>query len=185
MSSEVSDGALRAARGGSHCIDVARSRFPFALVWTPLPLISWLLPCIGHLGICDSTGAVHDFQGPYAIGVDDMAFGKPTRFVVLDPALAAAAGGGGDAVAAFDAGVDAGCNVYSRRFHNIFCDNCHHHVAACLSAMRYAGRSDWGQVELAAWVFFRGRYVSAWAVLQTWLPLALIVAAIALLRVFA
>ncbi len=33
-------------------IDIERNRFPFCLVWTPLPLISWFLPMIGHTGIC-------------------------------------------------------------------------------------------------------------------------------------
>ena len=34
----------------------------------PLPF-SWLIPIIGHLGLCDSEGRVHDFAGPYTIGV--------------------------------------------------------------------------------------------------------------------
>ena len=64
-------------------------RLPYCLVWTPLPFITWLLPFIGHLGICDSRGAVFDFAGTYTIGVDEMAFSAPTRYVVLDPAAAA------------------------------------------------------------------------------------------------
>lgn len=34
-------------------IDIENQRFPFCLVWTPLPVISWLLPIIGHTGICE------------------------------------------------------------------------------------------------------------------------------------
>jgi hypothetical protein len=34
-----------------------------------LPLISNLLPWIGHTGIGDSRGRIHDFAGPYTIGV--------------------------------------------------------------------------------------------------------------------
>ncbi len=33
-------------------IDIVRQRFPYCIVWTPLPLISWFLPFIGHTGIC-------------------------------------------------------------------------------------------------------------------------------------
>ena len=33
-------------------IDIKRSRFPYCIVWTPLPLISWFIPIIGHTGIC-------------------------------------------------------------------------------------------------------------------------------------
>jgi hypothetical protein len=129
-----------------------------------------------------------------------MAFGAPTRYLTLDPMLAAGAaeddalpppggGAGGKdreaaAAAVWDAGVDAGCSTYSRRFHNICCDNCHHHVANCLSSMRYQGRSNWGQVELAAMLLFRGRFVSTQAALATWAPFLLLVTAIVLLRVF-
>ncbi len=35
-----------------HQMDFASDRFPFSIVWTPLPLISWILPFIGHTGIC-------------------------------------------------------------------------------------------------------------------------------------
>jgi hypothetical protein len=33
-------------------IDVEKDKFPFCIVWTPLPLISWFIPIIGHTGIC-------------------------------------------------------------------------------------------------------------------------------------
>jgi hypothetical protein len=33
-------------------IDKERNRYPYCIVWTPLPVISWLLPIIGHTGIC-------------------------------------------------------------------------------------------------------------------------------------
>lgn len=36
----------------------------------------------------------------------------------------------------FDACVDVGCGVYSKRMHNLICDNCHSHVARCLNEMR-------------------------------------------------
>ena len=36
-----------------------------------------------------------------------------------------------------DVGVDEGCQIYSRRMHNICCDNCHCHVACCLNRRGY------------------------------------------------
>lgn len=79
--------------------DAALSRFPFSIVWTPLPLISWLLPFVGHLGIADSRGVIYDFAGPFTISVDSFAFGAPVRVLRLHPERAAAA-----AAAAADAG---------------------------------------------------------------------------------
>ena len=59
-------------------------RFPLSIVWTPLPLITWMIPCIGHTGIGDSKGVVYDFAGPYFISKDDLAFGETHKYVVLD-----------------------------------------------------------------------------------------------------
>jgi hypothetical protein len=57
-------------------IDEDNDRFPFCIVWTPLPLISWIFPFIGHTGIAMSDGIIHDFSGPYTITIDDLAFGR-------------------------------------------------------------------------------------------------------------
>jgi len=40
------------------------------------------------MGICTSTGIIRDFAGPYYVGQNQMAFGKPTRFLKLDPSEA-------------------------------------------------------------------------------------------------
>jgi hypothetical protein len=66
-------------------IDLERNRYPFCMVWTPLPLISWFLPFIGHTGICASDGKIYDFAGSYFISQDNMAFGNPYKYVELNP----------------------------------------------------------------------------------------------------
>ena len=65
-------------------VDAERARFPCCVVWTPLPLITWLLPFIGHTGIGMSDGVIHDFAGPYTVTVDDLAFGETHKYVQLD-----------------------------------------------------------------------------------------------------
>jgi hypothetical protein len=64
-------------------IDSERQRFPFCIVWTPLPLITWLFPFIGHMGICTSAGVIRDFAGPFYVSEDEMAFGNPTKWLTL------------------------------------------------------------------------------------------------------
>ena len=64
-------------------IDPKNARFPICITWTPLPMISWFLPCIGHTGIATSSGVIHDFAGPYTISVDDFSFGQCYKYVVL------------------------------------------------------------------------------------------------------
>jgi hypothetical protein len=64
-------------------IDPRRARFPCCIVWTPLPIISWLVPFIGHIGICREDGVILDFAGPNFVCVDNFAFGSVTRYLQL------------------------------------------------------------------------------------------------------
>ena len=82
-SNHEDDGQLTAKSGLSTTnvkqegkIEPERARFPYCIVWTPLPLISWFVPFIGHTGIAMSDGIIHDFAGPYFVSVDDLAFGE-------------------------------------------------------------------------------------------------------------
>lgn len=159
-------------------IDVTRSRFPFAIVWCPLPGITFFCPVIGHTGICDSRGVVMDFAGPYTIGVDRMSFSRPYLYLTLDPSLAANRDPGQSASSAWDAGVDSGCEEYSGRMHNICCDNCHSHVARVLNDMKYMGRSDWSMVGVGALVILKGKWVSASHALCVWVPFFCVITAI-------
>ncbi|VDM69881.1 unnamed protein product [Strongylus vulgaris] len=71
---------------GAEEIDVQRHRFPFCIVWTPLPLITWIFPLIGHMGIATSKGIIRDFSGSYCVSEDDMGFDWPTMYWKLSPA---------------------------------------------------------------------------------------------------
>ena len=65
-------------------IDSKKAKFPCCLVWTPLPVVSWLAPFIGHVGICREDGAILDFSGSNFVNVEDFAFGAAARYVQLD-----------------------------------------------------------------------------------------------------
>lgn len=147
-------------------MDKRRSRYPYCIVWTPIPCLTWFLPFIGHMGICNSEGKVFDFAGPYYIGVDDMAFGTPTRYLRLQPRKVTKG--------TWDRGVAKGCEVYCQRMHNLCCDNCHSHVARCLDTMGYGGFSNWNMIILCFWVFFCAPFVNFSSFLKTFLPFLLL-----------
>ena len=62
-------------------INADNARFPLCITWTPLPVITWFLPFIGHTGICGTDGIIHDFAGPYYVSEDDFAFGETHKYV--------------------------------------------------------------------------------------------------------
>ncbi|OXA58295.1 transmembrane protein 222 [Folsomia candida] len=153
-------------------MDVKRCKYPISIVWTPIPLLTWLFPIIGHMGIAYTTGVIRDFAGPYYVSEDDMAFGKPTKYWVLSTEKVV---GGGQA---WDRAIYEASEEYKTRMHNLCCDNCHSHVAYALNLMRYEGSSSWNMVWLALGMVLHGRYVSFAGFIKTWLPFLIIVSII-------
>jgi len=142
------------------------SQLSFCILWSPIPMITWLFPFVGHLGIADSRGVVYDFQGPYSIGVrttPHMAFGSITRKLFV----------GRVSSAEWDRAIYAANDVYKERMHNLFCDNCHSHVANALNQMdgiRILGFSKFNMVNLAIIMFFKGRFLSLSGLFHQFLP---------------
>ncbi|KAF6345865.1 transmembrane protein 222 [Rhinolophus ferrumequinum] len=139
---------------GVGTMDVERSRFPYCVVWTPIPVLTWFFPIIGHMGICTSTGVIRDFAGPYFVSEDNMAFGKPAKYWKLDPAHVYASGPN-----AWDTAVHDASEEYKHRMHNLCCDNCHSHVALALNLMRYNNSTNWNMVTLCFFCLLYGKYV--------------------------
>mmetsp|Transcript_9066 Transcript_9066/g.13506 ORF Transcript_9066/g.13506 Transcript_9066/m.13506 type:complete len:190 (+) Transcript_9066:163-732(+) len=148
-------------------IDHSLQKYPYCIVWSPLPVISWFFPFIGHTGIGSSNGMLYDFAGPYSIGVGRLAFGAPTRYIQLDPAKCY--------LKDWDGGVEEGCSIYSGRMHNLCCDNCHSHVAQCLNSMGYGKSTHYEMIRICFWVFFQGKFVNTGAFVKTYLPFCMIV----------
>ncbi|XP_053688063.1 transmembrane protein 222 [Sabethes cyaneus] len=161
LSSDSSVGPIAA-------INFATDKFPCCIVWTPIPVLTWFFPFIGHMGIAMSSGVIRDFAGPYFVSEDNMAFGRPTRYLQLDPGLLA----GG--VVEWDECVSKASVVYGTRMHNLVLDNCHSHVAMALSLMKYNDYARWNMIVLALWMFVKGKHVSFKGALKTWTPFVVV-----------
>jgi transmembrane protein 222 len=68
--------------------------------------------------------------------------------------------------------------------HNIFCDNCHSHVAKCLNIMGYGDKKSFDMVNLAVWFFFNGSFVSVKAFVVTFLPFLVLTAGVILMSLY-
>ncbi len=112
-------------------ISIRRNRFPHAVVWGPLGPLTCCCPCVGHMGIGDSLGRIHDFAGSNYVGVDDFMVGTVWRYAVVSSS----------SNPRWDAAIEKADAVYWKKSHNIVCENCHHHTALALDA---AGQPQWG-----------------------------------------
>nr|CAG4652276.1 EOG090X0GY7 [Triops cancriformis] len=157
---------------GAEPICPDRHRYPCCIVWSPIPLLTWLCPLIGHMGIASSVGVVRDFAGPFFVSEDKMGFGWPTKYYQLD---ATKIPGGS---VAFDRAIADASDEYKSHNHNLCCDNCHSHVALALNNMSYPGSRQWNMINVW-WEFSRrSSYISSKAWLKTWLPFLIIAASL-------
>ncbi|KAK6732265.1 hypothetical protein RB195_016572 [Necator americanus] len=143
-------------------IDVARHRFPFCIVWTPLPVLTWIFPLIGHMGIGTSKGIIRDFSGSYYVSEDDMGFDWPTMYWKLS--VDSVEGG----AEAYDRAIREASDEYKSRMHNLCCDNCHSHVALALNTMKYDNHDRWNMVKLGFYIQVYGKYTGIGGFLKQW-----------------
>ncbi|KAL9226882.1 hypothetical protein vseg_002643 [Gypsophila vaccaria] len=168
-------------------IDLKKSRFPCCLVWTPLPVVSWLAPFIGHVGICREDGSVLDFSGSNLINVDDFAFGSVARYFQLDrrqccfsPNLSGHTcklkykHHEHGAAISWDDALLTSTHIYESKSYNLFTCNCNSFVANCLNRVCYGGSMNWNMISVAAILLLKGKWVDGMSVLRSFLPFLLV-----------
>lgn len=158
-------------------IDPARSRFPCCIVWTPLPLISWFVPFIGHMGICREDGTILDFAGPNFVCVDNFTFGAVARYMQLSREEIHMLNGylnESCELTSWDDVLMKSTQEYQHRNYNLLTCNCHSFVANNLNRMAYSGLQNWNVVNLAILMFFKGTWVSKTSMVKSLLPFAVV-----------
>ena len=133
-------------------IDIENNKFPYCIVWTPIPFITYIIPFIGHTGICSSNGIIHDFSSSYFVSVNDMAFGNPTKYIILDL--------NDKEKINWDKAIDKGDERYNMEVHNLFCNNCHSHCAYVLNVVKYKNRSNYNMISIWWMIVTKGKYVN-------------------------
>ena len=148
-------------------IDIKSSHFPYCIVWTPIPILTYLIPSIGHTGIGNSSGIIHDFAASFFVSVDDFAFGKPTKYIKLELTE--------QEKYDWDRAILKGDNKYNMEEHNLFINNCHSHVAYVLNQLNYKGRNNYTMVSIWWMLIAKGRYVSFCGFFKTYIGFLIII----------
>ena len=142
-------------------LDIKNERFPYCIVWTPIPIITYILPFIGHTGICTSTGIIHDFAGSYYVGIDNFAFGSPTKYIMLNPNELERN--------EWDNAIEKGDEKFNLENHNLFCNNCHSHCAFVLNVLNYKNKNNYNMVSIWWMLITRSKYISFFSFVKTYL----------------
>ena len=157
-------------------IDNIKQRYPYCLVWTPIPCISWFIPSIGHAGICNSEGVIHDFAGPYCVSVDNMAFGNPTKFVILELSQ--------KEFAEYDKAVEYGKKCYNKLSYDFFTNNCHSFIASVLNNLNYKGKRNYNMVNVWWILSTKSKYITWTDLFKTYYGFIIIICFILILSYF-
>ena len=131
-------------------IDIKNDRYPYCIVWTPIPLITYLIPSIGHTGICTSSGIIHDFAGSYSISIDNFSFGNVTKYIQLNLTK--------EEQKVWDDAIIKADEIYSNEEHNLCFNNCHSHVAYALNLINYKGYNKYTMVHIWWMLILKGKY---------------------------
>ncbi|MFS8010456.1 hypothetical protein Hanom_Chr14g01297311 [Helianthus anomalus] len=123
-------------------IDPEKARFPCCIVWTPLPVISWLLPFIGHVGIGREDGVILDFAGPNFCSITS----KPSTTFRTEEEYGLVESGRNRYM--WDDALRKGTQEYQHRAYNILSCNCHSFVANNLNRLEFQA-GGWNVVNLA------------------------------------
>ena len=118
---------------------------------------------------------LRDFAGTRLIGVDNMAFGWPSRYVQLDLASVPSAKDGAPPAAHFDTSLMQLASYFESRVRYDFLTwNCHSFVASCLNEVKYprsrlaSALGGWSVVSLALFIFIWGRHIGPCGWLKQW-----------------
>lgn len=168
-------------------VDPKKARFPCCIVWTPLPVISWLVPYIGHIGICREDGVVLDFAGSNFVSVDNFLYGPVARYLQLDrekccfpPNISLHTCHQGfrhserGTTLSWDEALNSSMQRFDHKHFNLFTCNCHLFVSDCLNRLAYDGSVGWNIVRVAALILRRGQWVDGMAVFRSFFPLVLV-----------
>eukprot|EP00770_Monocercomonoides_exilis_P002050 MONOS_2034.1-p1 / transcript=MONOS_2034.1 / gene=MONOS_2034 / organism=Monocercomonoides_exilis_PA203 / gene_product=transmembrane protein / transcript_product=transmembrane protein / location=Mono_scaffold00039:132065-133191(+) / protein_length=204 / sequence_SO=supercontig / SO=protein_coding / is_pseudo=false len=164
--------------------DPERDLYPFSVVWTVIPFLTWLCPIVGHVGICDSQGRVWDFQKSKTIIIDRMKYHRPIkvwRFFRATGTDVASQQGRAHLLLSnrripeqWDRIIVDGSNLYTQYTYHWKNRNSYHHVAECLNRVDPNSSVHYRTSTIIWRLLKEGKFVRKSSILVVYLPLIIL-----------
>jgi hypothetical protein len=139
----------------------SKNRYPYCIVWTPIPFLTYIIPFIGQTGIANSKGIIHDYSASFFVNIDDFSFGKPTKYLKLDL--------NEKEKIDYDKAIEKGDLKFRTLIYNFFRNNSHMYVAYILNQIKYKGKSDFNMIYIWWILIWRGKYISFLSFIKTYI----------------
>jgi arylsulfatase A-like enzyme len=91
---------------------------------------------------------------------NETAFGSVTKYWPVDLKDIKASGNFNSPIEAWDFAIESSSRAYEKMAHNLFCNNCHDHVARVLNALEFRGRKRWNTFLLIVYMIGYSQFVS-------------------------
>jgi hypothetical protein len=152
---------------------------PHSIVWTTLPILSWIFPFIGHVGITDSKGHIYDFSGNYQVDNDNFVFGPG----IISCPISAIYSISHDNMLKLDNSIREATTEWKTKKHHIISNNCHHFCIDSINRAEPTVKS--GPINLVIRLFIHGSYLepSGYNMLRRYAPCLLLYSLIILLPI--
>ena len=139
----------------------SKNRYPYCIVWTPIPFLTYIVPFIGQTGIANSKGIIHDYSASFFVNIDDFSFGKPTKYLKLDL--------NEKEKIDYDKAIEKGDLKFRTLIYNFFRNNSHMYVAYILNQIKYKGKINYNMIYIWWILIWKGKYVSFLAFIKTYI----------------
>ncbi|KAL4473876.1 hypothetical protein ABPG74_022740 [Tetrahymena malaccensis] len=133
-------------------IDVDNDFYPFCIVWSAIPFISFLIPWIGHAAICCSKGIIHDFNKDFKVYIDVVPYGSPLKYYKLDTTNIQQD--------TYDAMIKQLDQLFLKKRFGFFSNNSHKYVADALNILQYKGKINWNKFDIFILGITKAKYTS-------------------------
>ena len=138
-----------------------------SLVWTSIPVLSYIFPFIGHVGITDSIGRIHDFGSSHYISIDQMTYGNPDKIIHFEIT--------NEEFTRWDKCIHSVSKKFSHKTYSLCGVNGYSYCASVLNKINYNDRNDYTACEVMKMTIGCRYYVGTASMCKSYIGLILII----------
>lgn len=148
---------------------------PYALLWSPIPFISTIIPFIGHISVCSSNGTIHDFFSSKYISLNQINYGAPYKYINLDLKESE--------MIEWDKAIAKADKKYRRKIFSFCGNNSLKYAAFILGSINYNGKSKHSKCDIINLGIRKSKFFSNCDVIKTYIGFILIILCLILIIV--
>ena len=136
------------------------SKYKYCIIWSHIPLITFLMPFVGHSSIVNSYGFIHDFQSSYFIQIyneEENGFCKIVYLNLNDSQKLI-----------WDNIIEQIDKVYQKKSFSFCGNNSFKYISNILSIIEYKNKKNYTQYDIFWLIIKEGKFISKCQIFKTY-----------------